>query len=124
MRFALCPLGLSPTRYTLRNLADHLEAISHDRINRYLRHEKLTSRFLWENVKPLIKELMQYIDKLGEYYYCPLNKNRLVDVQEVDKSINRLSASIREVNLCEQVNKLRQKLRKNLVFSHPSFPQL
>ena len=79
MRFALCPSGLSPTRYPLRNLADHLEAISHDRINRYLRDEKLTSRFLWENVKPLIKELMQYIDKLGKYYYFPLNKNRLVD---------------------------------------------
>jgi hypothetical protein len=25
------------------------------------------------------KNLMQYIDKLGKYYYCPLNKNRLID---------------------------------------------
>jgi hypothetical protein len=25
------------------------------------------------------KDLMQYIDKLGKYYYCPLKKNRLVD---------------------------------------------
>jgi hypothetical protein len=25
------------------------------------------------------KKLMQYIDKLGKYYYCPLKKNRLVD---------------------------------------------
>lgn len=172
----------SQINYTLTNLADHLESISHDQINRYLRHEKLTPRLLWENVKPLIqvnenayvvfddtvldkryaedieltrrqysgnehrvirgiglvscvyinaepgqfwvidyriydpsgdgkskldhvvemlqglvyhkqlpfrtvlmdswyatKDLMQYIDKLGKYYYCPLNKNRLVD---------------------------------------------
>jgi hypothetical protein len=35
--------------------ADHLEATTHDQINRYLRREKLTSRFLWENVKLLIQ---------------------------------------------------------------------
>lgn len=28
------------------------------------------------------KDLMQYIDKLGKYYYCPLKKNRLVDDTE------------------------------------------
>jgi hypothetical protein len=31
----------SPINYTITNLADHLEGISHDRINRYLRGEKL-----------------------------------------------------------------------------------
>lgn len=45
----------SQINYTLTNLADHLEAISHDRINRYLRREKLTPRLLWSNVKPLIE---------------------------------------------------------------------
>jgi len=25
------------------------------------------------------KTLMQYIDSLGKYYYCPLKRNRLVD---------------------------------------------
>ena len=25
------------------------------------------------------KSLMQYIDKQGKYYYCPVKKNRLVD---------------------------------------------
>jgi hypothetical protein len=25
------------------------------------------------------KNLMQYIDSLGKYYYCPLKRNRLVD---------------------------------------------
>lgn len=172
----------SQINYTLTNLADHLEATSHDQINRYLRREKLTPRLLWENVKLLIqvsekayiifddtvldkrysedieltrrqysgnehrvlrgigvvscvyvnpetgqfwvidyriydpdgdgksklehvvdmlkgviyhkllpfrtvlmdswyatKDLMQYIDKLGKYYYCPLKNNRLVD---------------------------------------------
>jgi hypothetical protein len=172
----------SQINYTLTNLAEHLESMSHDQINRYLRREKLTPRWLWENVKRLIqahenayiifddtvldkrysegieltrrqysgnehgvlrgigvvscvyvnpetgqfwvidyriyapegdgksklehvtemlqsliysklvpfhtvlmdswyatKTLMQYIDNLGKYYYCPLKKNRLVD---------------------------------------------
>jgi len=193
----------SQINYTLTNLADHVEAISHDRINRYLRREKLTPRLLWENVKPLIqvnekayvifddtvldkryaedieltrrqysanehsvvrgigliscayvnpetsefwvidyriydpegdgkskidhvremlqalayhkplpfrtvlmdswyatKELMQYIDKLGKYYYCPLKKNRLVDDtggREKYKSIQSLTWSKAEL---------------------------
>lgn len=41
----------SPINYTVTNLANHLEGISHDRINRYLRGEKLTPRLLWDNVK-------------------------------------------------------------------------
>jgi hypothetical protein len=41
----------SPINYTVTNLADHLEGISHDRINRYLRGEKLTPRLLWDIVK-------------------------------------------------------------------------
>lgn len=45
----------SQINYTLTNLAEHLETISHDRINRYLRREKLTPRLLWENVFPLIQ---------------------------------------------------------------------
>jgi hypothetical protein len=45
----------SPINYTVTNLADHLDGISHDRINRYLRGEKLTARLLWENVKPVLQ---------------------------------------------------------------------
>ncbi len=41
----------SPINYTLTNLAEHLEGVSHDRINRYLRGEKLTPRQLWQTVK-------------------------------------------------------------------------
>ena len=44
----------SHINYTLTNLADHLEQISHDKINRYLKNEKLTPRLLWDNVKNLI----------------------------------------------------------------------
>jgi hypothetical protein len=172
----------SQINYTLTNLAEHLQTVSHDQINRYLRQEKLTPRLLWDNVKNVIqveqngyiifddtvldkryseeieltrkqysgnehrvvkgigliscvyvnpipgrfwvidyriydpdgdgktkldhvaemlesviyqkklpfeavlmdswyatKKLMQYIDKQGKYYYCPLKKNRLVD---------------------------------------------
>jgi hypothetical protein len=45
----------SQINYTLTNLADHLESMSHDQINRYLRREKLTPHLLWENVKPLLQ---------------------------------------------------------------------
>lgn len=45
----------SPVNYTVTNLADHLNGISHDRINRYLRGEKLTPRLLWDNVQPLLQ---------------------------------------------------------------------
>lgn len=45
----------SPVNYTVPNLADHLDGVSHDRINRYLRGEKLTPRLLWDNVKSLLQ---------------------------------------------------------------------
>lgn len=41
----------SPLNYTLTNLAEHLEGISHDRITRYLKGEKLTPRLLWQEVE-------------------------------------------------------------------------
>jgi len=44
----------SQINYTLTHLADHVQTISHDLINRYLRKEKLTPQLLWENVAPLI----------------------------------------------------------------------
>lgn len=193
----------SQINYTLTNLADHLESMSHDQINRYLRREKLTPHLLWENVKPLLqvhesayiifddtvldkrysedieltrrqysgnehrvlrgigvvscvyvnpetgqfwvidyriydpdgdekskldhvaemlqsliycklvpfstvlmdswyatKTLMQYIDKMGKYYYCPLKKNRLVDdtgAREDYKKVESLNWSQEEL---------------------------
>jgi len=45
----------SQINYTITNLAEHLEAISHDKINRYLQKEKLTPRLLWDNVKDIIE---------------------------------------------------------------------
>ncbi|NEP30283.1 transposase [Moorena sp. SIO3B2] len=45
----------SHLNYTLTNLAEHLEQISHDQINRYLKNDKLTPRLLWDNVKDLIE---------------------------------------------------------------------
>ena len=41
--------------YTITNLAEHLEQISHDAINYYLQRAKLTPRLLWENVKDIIE---------------------------------------------------------------------
>ena len=45
----------SPINYTLTNLSEHLDGISHDRINRYLRGEKLTPRLLWDNVEEMVQ---------------------------------------------------------------------
>ena len=45
----------SPINYTVTNLADHIDGVSHDRINRYLRGEKLTPRLLWDNVALLLQ---------------------------------------------------------------------
>ena len=44
----------SQINYTITNLAEYLENISHDKINYYLRNEKLTPSLLWDNVKYLI----------------------------------------------------------------------
>lgn len=41
----------SQTNYTLTNYADHVETVSHDMVNRYLREERLTARFVWEQVR-------------------------------------------------------------------------
>ncbi len=43
-------LLVSQMNYTLTNFADHTEHFSHDAINRYLRHERITPRLIWENV--------------------------------------------------------------------------
>lgn len=45
----------SPINYTLTNLSEHLDGISHDRINRYLQDEKLTPRLLWDNVEEMVQ---------------------------------------------------------------------
>lgn len=45
----------SQINYTLTNLAYHLESMSHDQINPYLRREKLTPSLRRENVKLLIQ---------------------------------------------------------------------
>ncbi len=44
----------SPINYTLTHLAEHLDTVSHDTINRYLRRAQLTPRLLWEQVAPTL----------------------------------------------------------------------
>jgi hypothetical protein len=41
--------------YTITNLPEHLESISHDAINCYLKSENLTSRLLWDKVKEVVE---------------------------------------------------------------------
>lgn len=46
------------------------------------------------------KTLMQYIDKMGKYYYCPLKKNRLVNdtgAREEYKKVESLNGSQEEL---------------------------
>jgi hypothetical protein len=45
----------SQNNYTVTNLAQHLENVSHDTINRYLRKENFTSDSLWKNVEKYIQ---------------------------------------------------------------------
>lgn len=44
----------TPVNYTCTNLADHLDGISHDAINDYLRGEQHTAHTVWELAEPLI----------------------------------------------------------------------
>ena len=37
--------------YTLTNYAQHIEEVTHDAINRYLREDKLTPKLIWEHVR-------------------------------------------------------------------------
>jgi hypothetical protein len=41
--------------YTITNLAEHLESISHDAIKYYLKTVKLTSLLLWDKVKEVVE---------------------------------------------------------------------
>lgn len=44
----------SPTNCTLTNFADHVDDMSHDAINRFLRREHMTPRLVWDNVRAQI----------------------------------------------------------------------
>lgn len=46
----------SQINYTLTNYAEHVEALSHDMANRYLREEHLTPRLVWEHVHPALEQ--------------------------------------------------------------------
>ena len=51
-RLGYCQYLLSTQiNYTLTNYAEHLEQVTHDAINRYLRDEKLTPSLVWEHVR-------------------------------------------------------------------------
>jgi len=52
VEYLICTVG----NFTSTNLADHLDAVSHDSITDYLRNEHLTARGLWELVAGLIQD--------------------------------------------------------------------
>ena len=47
-------LPVSQINYTLTDFAAHCEKFSHDAVNRYLSGDKITPRFVWENIKEQI----------------------------------------------------------------------
>ena len=47
-------LLVSPINHTITNFADHVENMSHDSINRFLRDEKMTPHLVWDNVRDLV----------------------------------------------------------------------
>lgn len=49
----------TPINYTLTHFADHCEAFSHDKINRYLAGDKLRPRHVWQAVKPHLEQTPQ-----------------------------------------------------------------
>jgi Transposase DDE domain len=44
-------LLVSQINYTCTNLAEHVEGLDHNSVYRYLKHEKLTPRLVWEHAK-------------------------------------------------------------------------
>ncbi len=44
-------LLVTQINYTLTNFADHSNKFSHDKINRFLKGEKITPRLIWDNVE-------------------------------------------------------------------------
>jgi hypothetical protein len=46
----------SQINYTITNYAEHVETLSHDAVNRYLRDDKLTPSLVWEHVKSDIEQ--------------------------------------------------------------------
>lgn len=71
----------SQINYTLTNYAEHVEEISHDLVNRYLREEKLTPRLVWEHVQPELRQ--------SEYGYI------VFDDSVLDKNYSKKIESVR-----------------------------
>lgn len=75
-----------------KNKLDHVA----DMLQGLVYHKQLPFRAVLMDSWYATKVLMQYIDRLGKYYYCPLKKNRLVDDtggREKFKSIESLTWS-------------------------------
>lgn len=72
---------VSQTNYTLTYYADHQpKQISHDRINGYLRNDRLTPSLVWEKVKNDI-----VIDPEGYLRTCSQSFQQQSDESEIGK---------------------------------------
>ena len=70
-------LLLSQINYTCTNLAEHINALYHNSVYRFLKGEKLTPSLVWEKVKPL---LAQSPDGCLLFYDTVLDKSYSHDI--------------------------------------------
>jgi hypothetical protein len=95
----------SQTNYTLTHLAENLENLSHDTINRYLRNSELTPSLLWQNLKGHIEEYVEasivFDDTVLDKRYS--QKNELVR-RQYSGTEHRILPGIGLIN-CVYINK-------------------
>ncbi|MCF2151412.1 hypothetical protein IQ276_034360 [Desmonostoc muscorum LEGE 12446] len=79
----------SQINYTITNLAEHLESISHDKVNYYFKTEKLTPRLLWDNVKDVVEP-----DDNGYIIF----DDSILDKRYSEEFQRRVSPNVQELN--------------------------
>ncbi|MEM9508426.1 MAG: transposase [Cyanobacteria bacterium P01_E01_bin.35] len=85
-------LLVTQINYTLTNFADHSSKFSHDKINRFLKGEKITPRLIWDNV-----ESQLVLNESGYLIFddTVLDKNYSFNVELVRRQAARMRHRLR-----------------------------
>lgn len=70
----------SQINYTLTNFADHAEAFSHDKVNRYFGGDRITPHLVWKNVK---NQVVQSVDGYIVFDDTVVDKNYSYQIEMV-----------------------------------------
>ena len=84
-----------------------------DRLKLLVYHKQLSFHAVLMDSWYTTKDLIQYIDKLGKYYYCPLNKNRLVDD----------TGGVEKYKPIESLNWSNEEIEQGKIIKIKTFPQ-